>query len=389
MKRARPSKRRICFVTGTRAEFGLMSRTLAAIRAHPKLELSIIATGQHLDASRGKTIDSITRAGFKVDASVKWRNASTLAKLAASTGRAIEDLSKAIEMIDAEIILVVGDRVEAFAAASAAQLAGRIVAHVHGGEVARGQVDDTLRHVITKLSHLHFTATAAARDRVIRMGEAAANVFHVGAPGVESIRNDAASRATLKEFGLNLKDFALVLLHPADADDRLEYERSIELIRTLLAADVHHLVALYPNIDPGADGIVRAMDRFSDHPKLIVLRHADRGVFLGLLRDARVLVGNSSSGIIEAGSFGTPVVNIGPRQLGRESGANVAHVSYDGREVAAAVRRALQVGRFGRINPYERPGTSRRIAQILASPGVGQVGVRKIFVDQAGADSVR
>src|SRR5205823_3026318 len=152
--------RTICFVTGTRADFGLMQSTLRAIAAHPNLRLQIIATGMHLDPAHGRTIDQIGRDGFKVDATVPWKPAgSNLTLLAQETGAATALLAAAYAKLNSDIILVVGDRVEAFAAATAAHLSGKILAHVHGGDRAQGQVDDTLRHAITKLAHIHFPAT--------------------------------------------------------------------------------------------------------------------------------------------------------------------------------------------------------------------------------------
>ncbi len=178
-------KRRICFVTGTRAEFGLMQSVLRAIDSHPSLELQIVATGMHLDRRHGRTIDSL---GRKIHAIVPWRSKTgSPIETAQSTGHAITHLAATFDRLKSDIVLVVGDRVEAFAAASAAHIGGKIVAHIHGGDRALGQVDDSLRHAITKLAHLHFAATKQSARRIKKLGEDDWRIFPVGAPGIDGI----------------------------------------------------------------------------------------------------------------------------------------------------------------------------------------------------------
>lgn len=338
--------RNVCFVTGTRAEYGLMQTTLRAIAAHRKLKLQVIATGMHLSRKHGHTVDQIP----VLDAIVPWKG-----DLATATGRATAKLAAAFEKLKTDIVLVVGDRVEAFAAATAGHLSGRIVAHVHGGDRALGQVDDALRHAITKLAHVHFPATQQSADRIARLGEDPWRIHLVGAPGIDGIGKLAAK-------GRKKKRFALLVLHPADADDALEANRA----RTVLDAvrrGVPDVEIVYPNNDPGSAGIAAAFAEDRVH------RSLSRGDYLALLRDAAVLVGNSSSGIIEAASFGTPVVDIGSRQAGREHGPNVVHVEYDARQITAAVRRFTGDGwevRFPPTNVYGGSGTGRKIADILA-----------------------
>src|SRR5690348_11913590 len=164
-------RRRVCFVTGTRAEFGLMRTTLHAIQSHPSLELQLLATGMHLDRAHGRSIDAIRKEGWRVGATVSWPRSSTPAANAVSTGSAMAGIAQALERLQSDVVLVVGDRVEAFAAAAAGHVSGRVVAHVHGGDRALGQVDDSLRHAITKLAHVHFPATTRSANRLIKLGE--------------------------------------------------------------------------------------------------------------------------------------------------------------------------------------------------------------------------
>jgi UDP-N-acetylglucosamine 2-epimerase (non-hydrolysing)/GDP/UDP-N,N'-diacetylbacillosamine 2-epimerase (hydrolysing) len=364
-----PRKRRICFVTGTRAEFGLMESTLAAIQKHRKLQLQIIATGMHLDRRYGRSIDSIV---FPIDGTVPWRaGKGTLLETTQSTGRAISLLAEQFDRLQSEIILIVGDRVEAFAAATAAHLSGRIVAHIHGGDRALGQVDDSLRHAITKLSHVHFPATWRSAARVHKLGEDKWRIFTVGAPGIDNLRRTGFQPVPSGAGQKKGSDpFILIAMHPIDVDVAIEYERARLLLRGVLATSVSRIVIIHPNNDPGSRGIARCWDEHAKDSRLEIHRNLDRAQFLGLLRRAVALVGNSSSGIIEAASFGTPVIDIGPRQLGRERSGNVTNVPYRKDAIVAALKKIWNNGRPKRFtgeNVYGGEGTGRKIANVLSS----------------------
>jgi UDP-hydrolysing UDP-N-acetyl-D-glucosamine 2-epimerase len=343
-------------VTGTRAECGLMEKTLRAIAAHPKLQLQIVVTGMHLDRRRGSSKDQIP---FEIDRTVPWPSNAPVAR---ATGLAMARLADTLDELKSDIVLVVGDRVEAFAAASAAHIGGRVVAHVHGGDRALGQVDDALRHAISKLAHLHLAATKRSADRLIRLGEDRWRVRQVGSPGIDGIVNEAN-----RSPGFQPRTYAMLALHPIEADVDRERARALTTLRAVRRSGTERIVIVYPNNDPGSDGIIGAWEEYRSEPSVTIFRNLARSRFLGLLRDAAVLVGNSSSGIIEAASFGTPVVDIGPRQLGRERSANVTNVPYSAAAIERAVRRAITRPRPLRRNVYGGQGTARRIAQILAT----------------------
>ena len=382
------ARRRVCFVTGTRAEFGLMRSTLRAIADHPRLRLQIAATGMHLHAAYGRTVDAIRADGWRVDATVPWplNSATSPRETARSMGGAIARLPGTYHRLRSDVVLVVGDRVEAFAAAAAAHVAGLPVAHVHGGDRALGQVDDALRHAITKLAHVHFPATAASAARLLRLGEDRWRIHRVGSPGIVGIAADAAGWDTVaREFpGLTRRRFALCVLHPTSADEVLEADRASKLLAGVFDADVPHAVAVYPNNDPGSTGIAWSWEAAAnDVPhRVFVRRDLPRPLYLGLLRDAAVLVGNSSSGIIEAASFGTPVVDVGPRQQGREHGANVVHAGHPIAAVRRAAGRVWNDGRpvrFPRRNVYGRGDADRRIADVLARVALDDRTLRKLI----------
>lgn len=370
----RIAPRRVCFVTGTRAEFGLMRSTLEAIRAHAKLDLQLVCTGMHLDAAHGRSIDTIRSEGWRVNAVVPWEGGaagSSAARNAGATGRAIAALAQRYEELDSDVVLVVGDRVEAFAAATAAHISHRVVAHVHGGDRALGQVDDALRHSISKLAHLHFPATDQSAERLRRMGEDSWRIHRVGSPGIDGVRAAAARRAELRvNFpGLRPRRFALLVLHPTGPDEAKERDRAETVIGGVEDVGFEQVVVVYPNNDPGSRGIMACWEQLGGRDGYFVRRDVPRPQFLGLMRDAAVLVGNSSSGIIEAASFGTPVVDVGPRQAGRERSGNVTNVPFS----AAAISRALSAAwndgspvRSAARNVYGGGGAGRRIADVLA-----------------------
>lgn len=360
------SKRHVAFVTGTRAEFGLMESTLRAIQSHPTLRLSIVATGMHLDRRHGRTVDEIRRRGWAVDATVPWRG-----EVAEATGLATAGIAKALDRLEADVVLVVGDRVEALAGAVAGHLSGRLVAHVHGGDRALGQVDDALRHAITKLAHVHFAATAESAARIRKLGEDGWRIYQVGSPGIDDIRQSAASRREVeREFGVRPGRFALLVLHPADADVDLEEQRA-RIVLDAVLANFDNVVIVYPNNDPGSTGIVRVWRELEAAriDGVTIRKDVPREFFLGLMRDSAVLIGNSSSGIIEAASFGTPVIDIGPRQNGRQRSGNVVHTDYSARAIARALRKG-KMTRWRGQNVYGMGDTSTKITRILSKIGV-------------------
>jgi UDP-N-acetylglucosamine 2-epimerase (non-hydrolysing)/GDP/UDP-N,N'-diacetylbacillosamine 2-epimerase (hydrolysing) len=385
--------RKVCFVTGTRAEFGLMRTTLRAIQAHEALSLQLVCTGMHLDERHGRSIDTVRAEGWTVDAEVPWHEdgaARGPAGNAAATGRAVAHLARVYEELGTDVVLVVGDRVEAFAAAAAGHISGRVVAHVHGGDRALGQVDDSLRHSISKLAHVHFPATAQSARRLRRMGEDGWRVVRVGSPGVDQIKSAAANWRDLgSEWeGLGRRRYALLALHPTGADPATEYERAELVLAAVDAIGFERVVIVYPNNDPGSDGIIRRWDEVRDtgDPRMILRRDVPRSTFLALLRDAAVLVGNSSSGIIEAASFGTAVVDVGPRQTGRERSANVANVPFDAGAIRAALSDTWNDGsprRSAARNVYgggsRGPGPGARIADALARLDVTGRLLRKLI----------
>lgn len=368
-----PRPRKICYVTGTRAEFGLMQRTLKAIASHPALTLQLVVTGMHLDRSRGQSLQDIRGSGLSIDAIIPWKASSASpAQTAAAMGAAIGRLAKTFEQLRPDIVLVTGDRVEAFAAAAAAHVGGLLVGHVHGGDRALGLVDDALRHAITKLAHLHFPATEASARRIEKLGEDRRRIRCVGSPGLDGIFAAAARWPALRRRfpGLQRRRFGLLALHPESNDSARQRRFAGRVMQSAAASSIAQWVVVYPNNDPGSDGIAQVWEAISPRQGWWLCRHLPRGEFLGLLRESAMLIGNSSSGIIEAASFGVGVVDIGNRQLGRERGENVLHAAANRPAIARAIDTLWNHGaprQFKHRNIYGSGATAAKITRALAS----------------------
>lgn len=359
--------RKIMYVSGTRADFGLMRRTLDTLRHDPAIDLSVAVTGMHLSDAHGRTANEIVAAGFRIVAEIDVATTpATGATMARGVGRMVVELTDAMERIRPDLVLLLGDRGEMLAGAIAAIHMNTPIAHIHGGERS-GTVDEPVRHAVSKLSHLHLTATGEARDRLIRMGEDPAWVYVVGAPGLDGLTDIGPhGRAEIAAaYGLDVgRRIALMLFHPvlqraADASTEVA-----ALVLGLERAGCATL-ALLPNADAGSDEVRRFLADAAATDRLKTLTHIQRDAFVQLMAGVDVMVGNSSAGIIEAASFGTPVVNVGERQQLRERNANIVDVPADADAIARAVARALEIGRFPRFNIYGDGQTAGRIATLL------------------------
>lgn len=368
--------RRVVVVTGTRAEYGLLQSTLRAVARHPRLTLRVVVAGMHLIRRFGYTARQVERDGWPIAARVPMqRGDDSPQDQALGLSRGIAGIAPALERERADVVVVLGDRIEAMAGALAAVTTGRVLAHIHGGDVAPGDFDDSLRHAITKLAHLHLTATAAARRRVIGMGESPRRVHFVGAPGLDRLRELLREPRAVPRRGGR----ALIVHHATGRSAAQERETMDAILRAVRDVGLERTVIL-PNTDRGHTGILaaieahrRAVSSVEVHPSL------DRDAFLRQLIAADVIVGNSSSGIIEAGLAGTPAVNVGERQAGREHGGSAV---VDAAESYSAVRRALnQALTLGsRARPsgvYGRAPVGPRIARLLAAVSVDDAFRRK------------
>lgn len=367
-------KRTICIITGTRADYGILYPVMKAIEASKYLNLCIIATGMHLMKEFGFTVKEIKKDGFNVykQINTSYKEDTGLA-LADSIGKAVSKLAETFAELKPNIVLVLGDRGEMLAAAIAANYLNIPVAHIHGGELS-GHVDGLLRHAITKLAHIHFAATIRAEKRILRLGEEEWRVFISGAPALDNILRGkvASSNSLIEKFGAFAKQpFILVAQHPVN----IESSDSAKQMQTTLEAVVlskHPAIVVYPNADAGGRKMIGVIKKFERFPFIKSFKSVAHKDYLSLMRYASVLVGNSSSGIIEAPSLKLPFVNIGNRQNGRERGSNVINVPHKKNAIIRAINKALYDNRFRALvdkckNPYGDGYASERIIKILSA----------------------
>lgn len=369
-----PHKKKIAVITGTRAEYGILSPVMKAINASPKLELQIVATGMHLMPEFGYTFKEIEKAGYsrlyKVDSSY---SEDTGLAMAGSFGLAVKGFSKIFMKIKPNLILVLGDRGEMLAAAIAANYLNLAVAHIHGGEIS-GHVDGLFRHAITKLAHLHFPATSDSKKRIIGLGEEKWRIKVVGAPALDRISKEKLpDRIELeKKYGLRSGEkYILLVQHPVLTEAKAAADQIRNTLEAIKKTGMRTIV-FYPNADAGGRRMIQVIESYRHQPWLKILKSIPQIDYLGLLKHASVLVGNSSSGIIEAPSFNLPVINVGSRQKGRQRSTNVIDVKYDGKTILKALKKALYDKRFlakvkSSKNPYGNGRASERIVDMLRS----------------------
>ena len=354
--------RRIAVATGSRAEFGLLHPVMRAIAGDAKLDLSVLVAGAHL-LGPDATVAEV-EASFDIAARIPMQEPgeTSRARDAEALGRGVSGFAAWIGAHAVDCMLVLGDRIEAFAAAAAASVAGIRVAHMHGGDRAAGIADEAIRHAITKLSHIHLPATQQSAQRIIAMGEHPAQVHVVGSPAVDGL--DAISALNDEAFNALGAPEIVVLQHPLGRT--ADHEQAVATRVFQACRRAGRALAMHPNHDPGREGILAAIRGAG----LGECRHLPRQDFVGLLRRVRLLVGNSSAGLIECAALGVPSVNVGPRQDGRERPDNVLDVPDPGPddcvEVEAAIATALAGPRASARHPFGDGDAGLRTAAVLA-----------------------
>ena len=377
-------------MTGSRAEWGLLSGLARKITDDPELELQIIATNMHLSPEFGLTYREIERQGFRINRKVEMLLSSDSANATGkSVGLATIGFADAYEELAPDMLLVLGDRYEILAAVTAALFYKIPVAHLHGGEVTEGAYDDAIRHAITKMSHLHFTSTEEYRRRVIQLGEQPERVFHVGAIGIDNIRHIALLDKKVLEEQLDFpfdRKTVLVTYHPETLDAIPVEEQFLNLLEALDDRQDIRILFTLPNSDTGGRIIVRMIEEFVARNKQRARAYTSLGQlrYLSALRFVAAVVGNSSSGILEVPSFGKPTLDIGNRQKGRLAANSVVHCGVSGAEISEGLNRVLSDAFAKQTacvqNPYEKEDSALEILKILKNYPLDGI-VQKTFYD--------
>lgn len=383
-------KRKICVVTGTRADYGILSGLMMELLCDDDIDLQIVVTGSHLSSEYGNTYKCIEDDGFRIDAKVDLMlQGDTVAMIAKATGRGVLGLSEAYRILTPDIVVVLGDRYEILAAAQAAMLMNIPLAHIHGGETTEGAIDESIRHAVTKMAHLHFTSTEPYRQRVIQMGENPKNVHAVGAPGLDNfVRIDLPDRAALESFLQMplLSPLFVITFHPVTLDQNSAEKAVKPLFDALDRFPNATCVFTKANADAGGQSINQELQKYvqKNETRSSLISSLGQARYLGLLKIADVVIGNSSSGIIEAPAADVPTVNIGDRQKGRIRPASVVDCKDDVCAIEGAISLCMSLEFreefLGQLNPYGRPGDiSRKIKEILKSISLEGILVKRFF----------
>jgi len=380
---------KICVITGTRAEYGLMRWILQYIKEDSSLELQLVVTGMHLSPEFGLTYKSIEEDGFLINKKVETLLSSdTTVGISKSTGLGIISFTEVFSEIKPDLVLVLGDRFEILSAVIAAMISRIPIAHIHGGESTEGSIDESIRHSITKMSHLHFTATDIYRKRVIQMGENPDYVYNTGSPGLDNLKNlKLKSKKELYDFlNFDLKDnYFIITLHPVTLENNISEVYINNLIRALIKVESYKFIFTMSNADTDGRIITKKIKEF-------LFKNPKKGIFfdsmgqinyLSALKHSTIVIGNSSSGIIEAPSFKIPTINIGKRQDGRIKAKSIIDCNPSEKEITNSIKKGLDPefrNILARIkNPYGNQGASKRICDIIKKTDLNNIIFKKFF----------
>lgn len=382
-------KRVIGVVTGARSEYGVLRPLLRAIAADPALTLRLYVTAGHLSKRFGLTVREIEKDGFRIAARVPTLGArmETAQDASKAVARGVEGFSRLFAKARPDLLLVMSDRYEMLPPALAAMFHKIVVAHLSGGKITQGAMDESVRHALTKLSHYHFTHSPENRARLIRMGEQPSRVFATGSPLLDEVVGaPRLGRAeTLKAAGLpDMDRFLIALYHPETLGATPVAAQMREFLGALKKIDMPKAL-FYPGADVGSEGVIAAVDAFAREKGVSVVKNIPRPVFLNLLRHCAVLVGNSSAGITDTPTFGVPVVDVGDRQKGMVRARNVVAAPCRAEAIVRAVRKAAAPAFRRRLtglkNPYGDGRAAARIVRELKRLPLGPEALRKPFFD--------
>jgi len=379
--------KKVIYVTGSRAEYGVMRDLLQLINGTPGFTLSLIITGMHTSEKHGNTLQEILQDKLAIRAIINQKPITSVADMARSLGELICKITDILEEDKPDIILVAGDRNEALAGAIAGAYMNTLVAHISGGDITSGgHIDEITRHAISKYAHIHFPASQAAASILVKMGEDPSRIFIVGNPGIPTKYHlDAIKKEEFAaRYGLDLSlPVIIVLQHSCSnevADSAKQMKETMNAVRDLGLQSI----VIYPNNDAGSEGIIDMIGHYRKYPFIRIYKNLPRDDFLILMATASVMIGNSSAGLIETPAFSLPTVNIGTRQCGRERGDNVLDVDYNRETIRESIKKALYDGDFRErmkrcSSPYTQENTEQKIVKILASLEITDALLRKNY----------
>ncbi len=371
-------KKKILFLTGTRADFGKMKPLISSIKDSELFEYGLFVTGMHMMSRYGLTANEIEKSGFKN--TFMYMNQSEGDNMDTVLANTIIGLGRYLDECPYDLIVVHGDRVEALAGATTGALRNILVAHVEGGEVS-GTIDELLRHAITKMSHLHFVASEMARKRLIQLGETPENVFMIGSPDIDVMLSDQLpSLASAKErYDIAFENYAIAMLHPVTTEYDSQEEHAVTFVEALMESQYNYIV-IYPNNDLGSKAIFSAYEKLQGHTRFRIFPSIRFEYFLTLLKNADFMIGNSSAGIHEAPVYAVPTVNIGIRQHNRINHESVYNTEFNKTEILSAVEKCLNNSTPAPLYHYGKGGSAQKFLEALKG-GALETSNQKHFKD--------
>ncbi len=371
-------KKKIVFLTGTRADFGKLKPLIEAARSNEQFEVHIFATGMHMDEKYGLTVNEIKKCGF--DNIYQFINHNEESFMDITLAKTIDGFAKYIHQMQPDLIVVHGDRVEALAGATVGALNNILVAHIEGGELS-GTVDELIRHAISKLSHTHFVANEDAMKRLIQMGELESSIYLIGSPDMDvMLSGKLPSWEFVKEkYELPFEDFGIAMFHPVTTEINSMEEYAESFVKTLENSQQNFIV-IYPNNDKGSEFILSKLKRLENNHRFKLFPSVRFENFLVMMKHSNFIVGNSSAGIREAPYYGLPTVNVGSRQNRRTNNPDIIHVDYSEKEILNGIKKASQI----EIEPKKLFGdgkSNEKFLNIILENKFWQIAKQKQFKD--------
>jgi len=372
--------RRIVFLTGTRADFGKLKPLMLATQQCPDTEVHVFATGMHMNPKYGRTVEEVQKCGFRNV--FMYHNHFDYYAMDMILAKTIEGFSYFVKDLRPDLIVLHGDRVETLAGAIVGALNNVVTAHVEGGECS-GTIDDSLRHAVSKLCHLHFVSNHAARDRLMRMGEPAERIFEIGSPDVDvMVGGQLPTLDQVKaHYEIPFDEYGVLLFHPVTTELDTLARQARELIDAVIASNRQYVV-VYPNNDHGTDLIFAEYARLEDNPRFRMFPSVRFESFLVLLRESQFIIGNSSAGLMEAPYFGVPAINVGTRQQQRARGSGVLDCPADRTALLSAIARCSQL-EVTPVHPFGDGRSAERFIAVLQDERLWRVDAQKAFWDLA------